>query len=122
VVDRIEERLDVHVVYASQLGLFRSTPRKTYPLTATPGGAGFEPAGLRSKVSLRNLTSHHVVPPLPSFAWRTNRRAALASARGPWPRSVRSVSRTEAHYSLIVTGWDGRASPVPALKAYRQLL
>jgi len=65
-------------VYASQLGLLRLTPRKThYPLTATLGGAGLEPAGLHSKVSLRNITSHHVDPPSPSFAWRSNRRDAV---------------------------------------------
>jgi hypothetical protein len=68
-------------VYASQLGLLRSTPRKTrYPLMATPGGAGLEPAGLQSKVSLRNVTSHYVDPPLPGFAWRTNRRDAVTLA------------------------------------------
>jgi hypothetical protein len=62
-------------VYASWLGLLRSTPRKTrYPLAANLGRAGLEPAGLHSKVSLSNVTSHHFDPPSPSFAWRTERR------------------------------------------------
>ena len=88
-------------VYASQLGLLRSTPRKTrYPLTATPGGAGFEPAGLLSKVSLRNVTSHHVVPPLPSFAWRTSRRDAVPLAMTQPARPAgRSRAASASHQS-----------------------
>jgi hypothetical protein len=57
------------------------TPRKTrFPLAANLGGAGLESAGLLSKVSLCNVTSHHFDPPSPSFAWRTNRRDAVTLA------------------------------------------
>jgi len=57
------------------------TPRKTrFPLAANLGGAGLEPAGLLSKVSLGNVTSHHFDPPSPSFAWRTGRRDAVTLA------------------------------------------
>src|SRR5215212_9464671 len=39
------------------------TPRKTrFPLTANLGGAGLQPVGLLSKVSLCNVTSHHFDP------------------------------------------------------------
>jgi hypothetical protein len=88
-------------VYASQLGLLRSTPRKTrYPLTATLGGAGLEPAGLHSKVSLRNVTSHHVDPPSPSFAWRSKRRDAVTLAtKQPARPAARSRAVPASHQS-----------------------
>ena len=62
-------------VYASQLGLLRSTPRKTrFSLTATLGEAGLEPAGLFSKVSLSDLNSFRFDPPSPGLSWRTRQR------------------------------------------------
>jgi len=84
-------------VYASQLGLLRSTPRKTrFPLTATLRGTGFEPAGLHPKVSLGNVSSHYFDPPSPSFAWRSNRRDAAEyrelDARGRAARTARAAT------------------------------
>jgi hypothetical protein len=73
-----------------------STPRKTrYPLAANLGGAGLEPAGLHSKVSLGNVTSHHFDPPSPSFAWRTGGHAAARVGGAPEGRDRRSTASPE---------------------------
>ena len=74
-------------VYASQLGFLRiDTTQDSLPADGHSCRAGLEPAGLRSKVSLRNVTSYYVDPPSPSFAWRTSRRDArlrhVVAARG----------------------------------------
>src|SRR5207244_11332486 len=46
-VSRLNHTACSLAVYASQLGLLRSTPRKTrFPLAANLGGAGLSPAGL----------------------------------------------------------------------------
>jgi hypothetical protein len=66
-------------VYASRLGLLRSTPRKTrFPLAAILDGAGLSPVGLHQEVPL--CASTHIVSPRRGLSWRTNRRDAVTLA------------------------------------------
>jgi hypothetical protein len=89
-------------VYASRLGLLRSHhARLASRWRPTLAGAGLEPAGLLSKVSLGNVTSHHFDPPSPSFAWRTNRRDAAALAIMQAARlPARSRAASASHHAL----------------------
>jgi len=80
-------------VYASQLGLLRSTPRKTrFPLTATPGGTGLSPVGLLQEVSTLRFNSHRFLLlqafPGARSAGPTNGRESAAAKSWAAPRSA----------------------------------
>ncbi len=95
-------------VYASQLGLLRSTPRKTrFPLAANLGGTGLSPVGLLHEVSTPCCSTHITLfPPPQGFPWRTRPRTPVAAGmharrlfRGSLTREGSSVCRSSQRRS-----------------------